>query len=270
MDKYAVLGNPINHSRSPFIHTMFAETTLQNMEYGRLLCPLDDFKNTVDNFRREGGKGLNVTVPFKEQAYAYADTLTDRASKAGAVNTIKFCDDGTVVGDNTDGAGFIYDIKRLGWNFAGKRILILGAGGAARGIIGPILDESPEEILLVNRTLEKAQLIQKNFSQLKVATYESLTGDDISYDVIINATSLSLSGQLPQMNDSLYKGALVYDLMYGKTDTTVFTEYAKEHGATQVSDGLGMLVGQAALSFNLWRGVSPDPAPVLKALREIL
>ena len=146
MDKYAVLGNPINHSRSPFIHTMFAEAESQNMEYGRLLCPLDDFKGTVDAFRKEG-KGLNVTVPFKEQAFAYADILTDRAQRAGAVNTLKFCDDGSVIGDNTDGAGFIYDIKRLGWNFSGKNILVLGAGGAARGIIGSILDEKPESVL---------------------------------------------------------------------------------------------------------------------------
>ncbi len=269
MDKYAVLGNPINHSRSPFIHTMFAEAESQNMEYGRLLCPLDDFKGTVDAFRKEG-KGLNVTVPFKEQAFAYADILTDRAQRAGAVNTLKFCDDGSVIGDNTDGAGFIYDIKRLGWNFSGKNILVLGAGGAARGIIGSILDEKPESVLLVNRTIEKAELIKQSFNEINVTTYDGLLAEGRMFDVIVNATSLSLNGEVPRINESMYSNVLAYDLMYGKTGATVFTDYALSNGAQEVSDGLGMLVGQAALSFNLWRGVAPDPAPVLKALRNQL
>lgn len=270
MDRYAVLGNPINHSRSPFIHTMFAESTAQNMEYGRLFCPLGEFVKTVDDFRANGGKGLNITVPFKEQAHAYATMLSDRARRAGAVNTLKFNDDGTVYGDNTDGAGFIFDIKRAGWDFTGRRILVLGAGGASRGILGGILDEKPLSVLLVNRTVEKAVVLQQEFGGIEVCSFEDLNCRSDRFEFIINATSLSLNSKLPAIADGLYKDARVYDLMYGSSSNTVFTEHAVKCGAEEAMDGLGMLVGQAAVSFEIWRGVTPEPQPVLDALRQQL
>src|SRR5574344_1309302 len=197
MDKYAVLGNPIAHSRSPYIHTEFAKSCNQDLIYDKLLCPLDDFKKTVDTFKNSSGKGLNITVPFKEQAYNYATVLTDRANKAGAVNTLKFCDDGSIIGDNTDGAGFIWDLDRLGWSLKGKKVLLLGAGGASRGIIGPIIERLPSSVLLVNRTISKALSIKDIFPSIMVCSYDDLNDANTTFDYIVNCTSLSISGQVP-------------------------------------------------------------------------
>lgn len=270
MDRYAVLGNPVEHSLSPFIHAMFAERTGQRMVYDRVLCPPGGFARTAGAFRAAGGRGLNVTVPFKEDAFAYADELTERAERAGAVNTLAFGPDGRATGDNTDGAGFIFDLRRLGWSLAGKRTLLLGAGGAARGVAGFILAEKPAELTIANRTLAKAEALRDlTGGAAAVSSYEGLRGRG-RYDVVVNATSLSLAGRLPDLPDDLYEGILAYDLMYGRTGGTVFTRRALELGAAGAADGLGMLVGQAALSFKLWRGVEPDAGAVLAALRDAL
>ena len=270
MDKYAVLGNPIKHSRSPAIHAMFRDETSQDMEYGALLCPLGEFAGTVDRFRAEGGKGLNITVPFKEDAFRYADILTDRARTAGAVNTLRFNDDDTVLGDNTDGAGFIADLNRLGCLVSGKRVLVMGAGGAARGILKPLLDEKPAYLFVANRTVAKALALADLFPGIRAGSYEDLNREG-PFDILVNATSGSLSGAVPPLPDNIMAdNAWAYDLMYTSTGRTVFLDWAQEHGAGNVSDGLGMLVGQAQESFRLWRGVSPDPERVLKALREML
>lgn len=270
MDKYAVLGNPVEHSKSPVIHTMFASSTKQQMEYGRLLCPLDAFKETVDTFKKNGGKGLNITVPFKEEAYQYATTLTPRAKIAKAVNTLKFNDDGEIIGDNTDGYGFIWDIKRLGWDFNNKKLLLIGAGGALKGILFPILEQEPKEVYLVNRTIQKALDLQKQYPKLIVRSFEELNGDEVVFDYIINCTSLSLTNQLPNLDKKfIHKNVCVYDLMYA-SEPTIFLSWAKNLGAQDAQDGLGMLVGQAALSFKLWRGVIPEAAEVFIKLRELL
>ena len=270
MDKYAVLGNPVNHSRSPAIHAMFRDETGQDMEYGTLFCPLGSFRETADSFRSGGGRGLNITVPFKEDAFRYADTLTERAKTAGAVNTLRFNDDGTVRGDNTDGAGFIADLKRLKWPVSGKRVLVMGAGGAARGILMPLQEERPLMLFLANRTVSRAEALAREFPKIVAGSYEDLASLG-SFDLVINATSGSLSGTVPPLPDDIFApGARAYDLMYTPSGMTVFLEWALSHGCCQVSDGLGMLVGQAGESFRLWRGVSPDSERVLKALREML
>lgn len=274
MDKYAVLGNPVEHSRSPFIHNKFAMIEQQNLTYGRILCPLHEFIGTVDNFKREGGCGLNITVPFKEDALKYADKMTSRARRAGAANTLRFDKDGVVWADNTDGAGIIWDFKRLGWNLQAKRILILGAGGATRGIVGPIVDEQAAVVTIVNRTVEKAQAIARLFVDANVkvnaCSYDDLNLSNESFDLIINATSCSLHGALPDVSESILKSChYAYDLMYGDKDTT-FISKVRALGNAECADGLGMLVGQAALSFKFWRGVMPNAQVVLDELRQMI
>jgi shikimate dehydrogenase len=270
MDKYAVLGNPIAHSRSPYIHTEFAKSCNQDLIYDKLLCPLDDFKKTVDTFKNSSGKGLNITVPFKEQAYNYATVLTDRANKAGAVNTLKFCDDGSIIGDNTDGAGFIWDLDRLGWSLKGKKVLLLGAGGASRGIIGPIIERLPSSVLLVNRTISKALSIKDIFPSIMVCSYDDLNDANTTFDYIVNCTSLSISGQVPPITSKLINvNTKIYDLMYS-SKPTAFLEWGKNSGVKCYSDGLGMLVGQAAVSFELWRGVMPNATQVINLMRDAL
>lgn len=274
MDKYAVLGNPVEHSRSPFIHTQFAHHTAQNLTYGRILCPIDGFKETVDKFRQDGGLGLNVTVPFKGQALRYADVATKRAQRAGAANTLRFGRDGVVWADNTDGAGIVWDFKRLNWPLKAARILILGAGGAARGIVGPIVDEKPESILIVNRTEAKAQEIAKAFAQsdvlVEAMSYEALNASAQTFDLIINSTSCSLHGEIPGVCASIISScSYAYDLMYSENNTAFINE-AKALGVKNVADGLGMLVGQAALSFEFWRGVHLDATEVLVELRKMV
>jgi shikimate dehydrogenase len=265
-DQYAVVGNPVAHSKSPLIHAEFARQTGQDMAYERLLAPLDSFAESVDSFRQAGGKGLNVTVPFKEEAFRYARSKTARADAAGAVNTLKF-DNGEIVGDNTDGAGLVRDLTaNLKRTLSGKRILLMGAGGAARGAIAPLLAEHPAALVLANRTPEKAQKLAELFGgKIDAISYEALAGQ--SFDIVINATAASLKGELPPLPDRLFNaGALAYDMMYGAE--TPFMAWARAHGAAQIADGLGMLVEQAAESFFLWRGVRPDSAPVIRLLRK--
>lgn len=265
-DRYVVIGNPIAHSKSPDIHARFAAQTGQHLVYERLLAPLDGFEQAVRDFVRAGGRGANVTVPFKLEAHALATELTARAQAAGAVNTLKF-EAGAILGDNTDGIGMVTDIVRnAGIAMNGRKILLLGAGGAARGVILPVLCEQPTELVIANRTESKAAELAAQFARhgrVSASSFEALHGH---FDIIINATSASLSADLPPVPPAIFSDtAFAYDMMYGK-EQTVFMRFAATHGAA-VRDGLGMLVEQAAEAFTLWRGVRPDTAPVYAELR---
>jgi len=265
-DRYAVIGNPVAHSKSPQIHAEFARQTGQDLVYERLLAPTGAFIATANTFRAGGGRGLNVTLPFKGEAFHYAGRLSESARAAQAVNTLKFEGDATV-GDNTDGTGLVHDLVRnLGRAVAGARVLLLGAGGAARGVIGPLLEQQPAQLAIANRTLAKAHLLAQNFSGgLEADTYAALAGRQ--FDLVVNATSASLAGELPPLPPGVFaRGALAYDMMYGMGETP-FLAFARAGGAATFADGLGMLVEQAAESFFIWRGVRPDTAPVLKLLR---
>ncbi|WP_027794354.1 shikimate dehydrogenase [Paraburkholderia acidipaludis] len=272
VDRYAVVGNPIAHSKSPFIHAQFAQQTGERVEYGRLLAPLDGFVAEVSAFSAAGGRGLNVTVPFKLEAYALAERLSPRAAAAGAVNTLRFDADG-IFGDNTDGFGLVRDIEsNLGVALKGARVLLLGAGGAARGVVLPTLERGPREIAIVNRTAAKAHELVEQFASASAAAGCLIHGGGPQavgpkpYDVIVNATAGSLDASLPECDERAFgTGTLAYDMMYG-AQPTVFMRHAQALGA-RAADGLGMLVEQAAESFYVWRGVRPDSAPVLAALR---
>lgn len=274
MDRYAVIGNPIAHSKSPQIHAAFARQTGQQLEYGALLAPLDGFVAAVTAFREGGGRGLNVTVPFKLEAHALATRLSERAEAAGAVNTLRF-DDGAIFGDNTDGAGLVRDIaSNLGFTLTGSRILLLGAGGAARGAVLPLLGAAPASLTIANRSPEKAELLRARFApaarqtRLEALPFPALT--EARFDLIINATSASLASEAPAVPVAAYAGCtLAYDMMYGARETA-FLAAARSAGARRCADGLGMLVEQAAESFALWRGIRPDTAPVLAMLRQAL
>lgn len=266
-DRYAVIGNPIEHSKSPEIHAAFARQTGQDMVYERILGSLDDFEGDVRRFIAEGGRGMNVTVPFKERAFQLADERSDRADRAGAVNTLSF-DGDRVRGDNTDGAGLVRD---LGCNhrfaFAGSRILLLGAGGASRGVLFPLLEEGPAELVIANRTAHKAVELAARADDARVSGcgLDELTGRQ--FDLIINGTAAGLGGQVPALpDDCLAAGGWTYDMMYG-SEPTAFVRWGQAHGAARALDGLGMLVEQAAESFYLWRGVMPDTGPVIERLR---
>lgn len=267
MDRYAVFGNPITHSKSPFIHTLFARQTQQNMSYERIEAPLDGFTAAIERFFAEQGRGCNVTVPFKEEAFRLAMQLSPRAKLAGAVNTLKLTDDGLIFGDNTDGAGLVQDLKFHNEELAGKRILLLGAGGAARGALGPLLAEQPATLTIANRTVSKAEQLAEHFrayGNIHAAAFDVLEG---CYDLIINSTSASLAGELPAISSGLiHENVVVYDMMYGAQDTA-FNRWAKEQGACKVIDGLGMLVAQAAESFAVWRGMRPGTKQVISELR---
>ncbi|MCV2219701.1 shikimate dehydrogenase [Thauera sp. Sel9] len=271
MDRYAVTGHPIAHSKSPQIHTAFARQTGQDMSYEAILAPLDGFAATVRTFRTGGGLGMNVTVPFKLEAFALADRHTPRAQAAGAVNTLAFGADG-ILGDNTDGAGLVRDLKiNLGREIAGRRVLLLGAGGAVRGVMLPLLGEGPAVLTIANRTVSKAEELVELFMpeagdvRLSASSFDALAGQQ--FDIVINATASSLSDEVPPLPPGLYAdGALAYDMMYGRDDTP-FMATALADGAARVADGLGMLVEQAAESFALWRGVQPDGGAVLADLR---
>lgn len=267
-DRYAVIGNPIAHTKSPVLHAAFARQCQQDMSYEAIFGPIGEFRETVEAFRRAGGRGMNVTVPFKVEALALADKLTTRARLAQAVNTLRFDDDG-IFGDNTDGIGLVHDIQgRLGFGVEGKRVLILGAGGAARGSVLPLAEQHPACLTIVNRTPEKAEALKAQFAEF--ATLEAGGYGDVAgrcFDLVINATSTGLHGEHLPLSAGLFApGALGYDMVYGGTETP-FLKDARALGAAQVSDGLGMLVGQAAESFFLWRGVRPDTGPVLKSLQ---
>jgi shikimate dehydrogenase len=269
-DRYAVVGNPVAHSKSPQIHAAFARQTGQDIEYDRLLAPLEGFRDTVLAFRAAGGKGLNVTVPFKLEAFALADVRTARALDAEAVNTLKFEAD-RIVGDNTDGVGLLRDVEiNLRFPLAGRRILLMGAGGAAQGVLGPLLAARPARLVVANRTVDKALLLAGRAAgsgaPVSASSYEALAGQ--AFDLVVNATSASLSDAVPDLPQGVFApGALAYDMMYGK-GLTPFLQRAQEQGAQALADGLGMLVEQAAESFHIWRGVRPETAPVIAQLRQ--
>jgi len=270
MDKYAVVGFPIGHSMSPSIHRQFAKKTGQELSYSAIEVRPENFDQALSDFFQSSGRGLNCTVPLKELAFAKADQLTERAKFSGAVNTLKLMPDGSLLGDNTDGVGLLTDLsENLGLSLKGMRILVLGAGGAARGILGPLLEARPSELYLANRTVAKAQLMEELFSPIgciHACAYESLPGQQ--FDLLINATSASLSGDLPPLADNLLaKGAVCYDLAYSK-QPTAFMKWGKQQGAALSVDGLGMLVEQAAHAFYLWRGLMPNSKEVLSQLKQ--
>lgn len=267
--RYAVMGNPIGHSKSPRIHQLFAEQTNQRMEYLAIQVDVGGFKQAVGNFQATGGQGLNVTVPFKQDAWELVDERSERAELAGAVNTIRF-DAGRTFGDNTDGIGLIRDlVENHGVTLAGRRLLLLGAGGAARGVLGPLLEQDPAQLVIGNRTPDRAEDLAAAFAgrvPVEGCGFEALAGRQ--FDLVINATAASLQGDLPPLPDDLLASdASAYDMMYG-AEPTVFMRWAEAHGAARVLDGLGMLVEQAAESFNIWRRVRPATAPVIQTLRD--
>jgi shikimate dehydrogenase len=266
-DKYAVIGNPVSHSKSPLIHRLFAEQMGQDMGYEAIEAPLDGFPATVERLRAEGYRGCNVTVPFKFEAFALCAALTGRARQARSVNTLLF-QEGEIWGDNTDGVGLINDIEHnIGFKLMFKDALLMGAGGAAAGVIWPLFNAGLG-VIIANRTLGRAQILASEFEgagTVYAKSYEELAGR--RFDLVINATSSGLSDELPPLPDGLFKpGALAYDMMYGRE--TPFMKFARAQGAAIVADGLGMLVEQAAEAFHKWRGVRPDTAPVLARLRQ--
>jgi shikimate dehydrogenase len=273
-DRYCVFGNPVSHSKSPAIHAAFARQTGQHLSYEAILAPRDAFTAAVQSFAQERGRGANVTLPFKEEAFSLSAELTPRAAAAGAVNTLSFRP-GTVLGDNTDGAGLVADLRsNLGCALAGRRILLLGAGGAARGVIGPLLGQRPASLTVANRTPSKADALAKMFDAAAAEAAAAIQGCGFAalagerFDVVINATSASLAGEVPDLPLGLFAaGCLAYDMMYGR-EPTPFLRFAQEQGAARLADGLGMLVEQAAEAFFVWRGLRPDTAPVLAELRQ--
>ncbi len=275
-DRYCVFGNPIAHSRSPQIHALFARQTGQDLSYEAILAPLDGFAGAVEAFRGAGGRGANVTVPFKEEAFRLCREVSPRAAAARAVNTLLLRGDGAY-GENTDGAGLVADITRnLGVALAGKRILLLGAGGAARGVIAPLLEQHPARLVVANRTPEKASVLGEEFGSIAeglrvpAGTVSGCGFSDLAdqrFDVIVNATSASLGDAALNLPACVFApGSLAYDMVYGR-GMTPFLRMADEEGAGRLADGLGMLVEQAAEAFLLWRGILPDTAPVLAASR---
>jgi shikimate dehydrogenase len=267
-DRYAVFGHPIAHSKSPLIHAAFARQTGQDMAYEAILAPLDGFAASVAQFIAHGGRGANVTVPFKQEACKLANRLSPRAQRAGAVNTLLFDADG-ILGDNTDGAGLVADLTRnQHCTLVGKRILLLGAGGAARGVIEPLLEHQPAALVIANRTVNRAQALAKQFGRDLNAACITACGFDAAntpFDLVINATAASLAGELPPLSPRIFTDTtLAYDMMYGRD--TPFLGFARAQGAN-TADGLGMLVEQAAEAFYVWRGVRPDTTPVIAGLR---
>lgn len=272
IDRYAVFGNPIKHSRSPQIHAAFAEQTGQHLSYRAQLVELGGFAAAAREFFAGGGKGCNITVPFKLDAYAFADEQSGRARRAGAVNTLALQSDGSIYGDNTDGVGLVRDIEQnLVWEVHGKRVLVVGAGGAVRGILEPLLKRHPTALVIVNRTLEKAEQLACEFADLgavNASSFEALANRQ--FDLVINATSTGLRGEsLPLPSNLLAQGCCCYDMSYG-AEPTPFMRWAACEAAWAVADGLGMLVEQAAEAFCIWRGVRPQTRPVIEMLRASL
>jgi shikimate dehydrogenase len=269
-DIYAVLGNPIAHSKSPRIHALFARQTGQDMVYSAILVERNGLADALDAFQAGGGKGLNITLPFKKEAWELMDERSARAEQARAVNTVSFREDGRRLGDNTDGIGLVRDLRNnLGIVLRGKRLLVLGAGGAVRGVLGPLIEEEPFQITIANRTPWRAVDLAGEYGKIGPVTgcgYDALT--DQRFDILVNGTSASLSGEVPPLPDGLIApGGHCYDMMYDE-HLTPFLRWSAARGASMAADGLGMLVEQAAESFFLWRGVRPDTAPVIRALRE--
>ena len=266
LPRYTVFGNPIAHSQSPQIHQLFAAQEGATLEYTRTLVPdaANGFQAALNQFFAHGGNGANITLPYKQQAHNLAHQHTARAQAAGAVNTLHRQADGTLLGDNTDGIGLVRDLtEQLGINLAGKHILLLGAGGAARGVILPLADCQPASITIANRTHAKAQQLAQQFA-IQAAEYHQLTQP---YDIIINATSSSVTRSIPAIPDNCFSDCqLAYDMFYAARPTP-FLAHAAQHGAAQTADGLGMLVGQAAAAYQLWRSYTPNIAPVIATLR---
>jgi shikimate dehydrogenase len=266
-DRYALIGRPLGHSKSPLLHAEFARVTGQAMTYEAIEAPADGFVATVDRFRETGGQGINVTLPFKVEAFSYATDLMDRARLAGAVNCMKF-DDDRAVAENFDGLGLVNDIEtNLGHSLRDRRVLLLGAGGAARGALLPFLEREPDIVFVANRTVAKANALGEQFStfdNLVTGGYADL-GDE-GFDLVVNATSASLNGELPPVPRTAFReGCLAYDLVYGK-GLTPFLRQARDAGAGRVADGIGMLVEQAAEAFVWWRGVRPETRPLIDRL----
>ncbi len=271
-DRYVVMGNPIAHSKSPLIHAQFAQQTKQAMVYSALLVERDGLTEALDSLLADGVKGANITVPFKEEAWQLMSSLSPRALQAKAVNTIVISEEGELFGDNTDGVGLLADLTRNnGLSLRGQRVLLLGAGGAARGVVGPLLQEKPSELVIANRTVARAhELIGEFLGQGHVSAcgFDELGGEQ--FDLVINATAASLSGERPPLPAEVFhRGACAYDMMYG-AEPTVFMRWASDVGAARVLDGLGMLVEQAAEAFWVWRKVRPETAGVIMQLRKRL
>lgn len=259
-DRYAVIGNPIAHSKSPEIHAAFARATGQDIAYERLESPLDGFPRTVERFRDSGGKGANVTLPFKQEAFALCRQASERARLAQAVNTMRFEDS---FGDNTDGVGIVRDLEQHGTRLAAAKVLLLGAGGASQGVVGALLESGVARLVIANRTVEKARALAARYGGVTACGYAELAGEH--FDLIINATSAGLAGEAPPVPPHVLKSArLAYDMVYGRD--TPFLATARQAGVRAI-DGLGMLVEQAAESFFIWRGVRPPTRPVLERLR---
>ena len=264
LDRYAVIGHPVAHSKSPWIHAEFARQTRQDIEYVRIESPLDGFERTLDEFRSAGGRGTNVTLPFKEEAFRYCrNSVTERARAAGSVNTLLF-EENTVRGDNTDGVGLLRDLTiNLGRAIAGQRVLLMGAGGAAQGVLAPMIEAAPRRLVVANRSADKARALAQRYGASAGGGYADFRGEQ--FDLLINATSAGLSGEAPPLAGAAFApGALGYDMVYGRD--TPFLALARAAGAA-AHDGSGMLVEQAAESFFIWRGVRPGTATVLAALR---
>jgi len=268
LDHYCVMGNPIAHSLSPRIHQAFAKQTGQSLDYQATLVPEDAFAETLAAFHAAGGKGANITLPFKEAAWRAVTVRTGRAERAGAVNTVWFEND-TVHGDNTDGIGLVRDLRdKLGCELSGERVLVLGAGGAVRGIIEPLFDAGVAEIVIANRTPARAETIAAQFTDRGMIQAEAYDDLEAAFPIIINGTSLSLQNELPPLGEGvLAEGGWVYDMMYQR-EPTCFMRWAAEHGAGRTADGLGMLVEQAAEAFMIWRGVRPETSAVINMLRQ--
>ncbi|MDX3741371.1 MULTISPECIES: shikimate dehydrogenase [Pseudomonas] len=265
-DRYAVIGRPINHTKSPLIHGLFAQASNQQLEYGAIEGSLEDFEAQVLQFRSEGGKGMNITAPFKLRAFELADQRSERAQLARAANALKF-EDGRIVAENFDGIGLLRDIEQnLGEPLRNRRVLLLGAGGAVRGALLPFLQAGPCELVIANRDMAKALALRNELDhpRLRISRYEALEGQ--SFDIVVNATSASLTADLPPLPaDVLGEAALAYELAYGK-GLTPFLRLARAHGQARLADGVGMLVEQAAEAFAWWRGVRPDTRAVIDQL----
>lgn len=272
IDRYAVFGNPISHSKSPQIHRAFAAATGQDLSYEAICVPHGEFERYVADFLQGGGKGLNVTLPFKQQAWTLAAWRSPRAELAGAVNTLYRDPQGRLCGDNTDGVGMVRDIvDNHGGRIAGAEVLVLGAGGAVRGVLQPLLAQNPARLVIANRTAAKAEALAVLFAAegpVSGCGFDALVG--AQFDLVINGTAASLQGEVPPLPDDLLReGAWCYDMMYG-AGTTAFNRWAQAHGAARAIDGLGMLVEQAAESFRIWRGVKPETGAVIATLRSSL
>lgn len=267
MNQYAVWGNPIKQSKSPRIHRLFAEQTGKIIEYNAELGDEQAFESELVAFFAQGAKGANITAPFKERAFILADLYSERCLQAQACNTLKRLEDGRLYADNTDGAGLVADFARLGWIKENQRLLILGAGGATKGVLYPLL-QAKQRLVIYNRTQEKAVELAKKFAKfgdIQTACWEDLFNQ--SFDIIINATSLGLQGKCVELPNYLLSNAKIYDMQYAFNQATPFLNYARANGASECQDGLGMLVGQAAYAFELWEGVMPNILPVLDFLK---